>query len=95
MLDDAAQVRALLARTSAQYEAGAAAPWDPARLPERVADGLQRAIVAFELPIERLTGKRKLSQNKAPADRDGVVAGLRASGDAASLAVAAEMEANA
>jgi transcriptional regulator len=92
VLDDPARVRSLLARLSAQYEAGAAAPWDPAGLPERVAEGLQRAIVAFELPIERLTGKRKLSQNKAPADRAGVVAGLRAAGDPASLAVAAEME---
>jgi transcriptional regulator len=92
VVDDAARVRALLARTAAQYEAGAEAPWDPAGLPERVADGLQRAIVAFELPIERLTGKRKLSQNKAPADRAGVVAGLRAAGGEASLSVAAEME---
>ena len=92
VVEDAAAVRALLGRMAAQYEARAEAPWSLAGLPERVADGLQRAIVAFELPIERLEGKRKLSQNKAPADRAGVLAGLRAEGDAASLAVAAEME---
>jgi transcriptional regulator len=92
VMEDASAVRALLGRLAAQYEEHAAAPWTPAGLPERVADGLQRAIVAFELPIERLEGKRKLSQNKAPADRAGVVAGLRAAGDPASLAVAAEME---
>jgi len=93
VVEEPAAVRALLGRMAAQYEAGAATPWDPAGLPERVADGLQRAIVAFELPIERLEGKRKLSQNKAPADRAGVVAGLRAAGDPASVAVAVEMEA--
>lgn len=95
VVEDPAAVRALLAGLSARYEAGADAPWSPAGLPERVADGLQRAIVAFELPVERLEGKRKLSQNKAPADRAGVVAGLRAAGDPASLAVAAAMGAEA
>jgi transcriptional regulator len=95
VVEDPAAVRALLARMAAQYEAGAEAPWSPAGLPERVADGLQRAIVAFELPIERLTGKRKLSQNKAPADRAGVVAGLQGAGDPASLAVAEAMKAEA
>jgi transcriptional regulator len=92
IVEDAAAVRALLGRLAAQYEAHAASPWDPAGLPERVADGLQRAIVAFELPIEKLEGKRKLAQNKAPADRAGVVAGLRAEADPASLAIAAAME---
>lgn len=92
VLEEPAAVRALLARMADQYEAGAPEPWRAAGLPERVADGLQRAIVAFELPIERLVGKRKLSQNKAPADRAGVVVGLRAAGDPASLAVAAAME---
>lgn len=94
VVEEPAAVRALLARMAAQYEEAASSPWSPAGLPERVAEGLQRAIVAFELPIERLTGKRKLSQNKAPADRAGVVAGLRAAGDPASRAVAAAMEAS-
>ena len=40
-----------------------------------------RGIVAFELPIDRLVGKQKLSQNRSEADRVGVVAALRASGD--------------
>lgn len=86
------RVRALLERMAATYEAGQPRPWSPAELSARTADGLQRAIVAFELPIERLLGKDKLSQNKAPADRAGVVAGLRGAGDPASLAVAAAME---
>jgi transcriptional regulator len=91
VLDDAKQVRELLARTAALYE-DAAEPWTLDALPARYADKLQNAIVAFELPIEKLAGKRKLSQNKSAADRAGVVAALRASGDAANAAVARAME---
>lgn len=60
---------------------------------ERKFVGLLRGIVAFHLPIERLEVKFKMSQNKPAADRAGVVAGLRAAGDAESLATAAWMEA--
>ncbi|RIL06693.1 MAG: FMN-binding negative transcriptional regulator [Proteobacteria bacterium] len=91
-VEDAARVRALLARSAALYEAGADAPWSPDAAPAYV-EKLLRGIAAFELPIERLEGKRKLSQNKKPSDRAGVVAALRAQGDEASAAIAAEMEA--
>jgi len=91
VVDDAAQVRRVLSRTAAIYEAGADEPWTPEGVASYV-EKLQRGIVAFEMPIETLHGKRKLSQNKPAADRAGVVAGLRASGDAESLAVAREME---
>ena len=40
-----------------------------------------KAIVAFALPIERLVGKRKLSQNRSAADIAGVQAGLATSVD--------------
>jgi transcriptional regulator len=45
------------------------------------------AIVAIEVPIERLVGKWKVSQNRSAADRAGVVQGLTALGreDAATL----------
>jgi transcriptional regulator len=91
-IDEPARVRALLARTAAQFEAGAAEPWSLEAVPAEWAAGMQRAIVAFELPIERLEGKAKLSQNKNAADRAGVIAALREEGDAASAAVAACME---
>jgi len=92
-LSDAARVRDLLARTAALFEAGAEKPWSLAEVPEAWAAGMARAIVAFELPIDELRGKRKLSQNKTAADRDGVIAALREAGDEQSLAVAAQMEA--
>jgi transcriptional regulator len=40
-----------------------------------------RAIVGIEIPVERLVGKWKLSQNRLPADRQGVVEGLAREGD--------------
>jgi transcriptional regulator len=56
-------------------------------------DRLTRAIVAFELPIERLEGKRKLSQNKKPAERRLLAQGLRAAGHGDALAIAELIEA--
>lgn len=91
VLDDAASVRALLERSAALHETGPA-PWTAHAHAEYV-EKLVRGIVAFELPIEKLEGKRKLSQNKTAADRSGVVAALRAHGGENELAIAAAMEA--
>jgi transcriptional regulator len=38
-----------------------------------------KGIVGLRLPITRLEGKRKMSQNRSEADRAGVTAGLAAS----------------
>lgn len=91
--EDHAVVRALLERSAAVFEAGAKEPWSLASVTEKYVAGLQRGIVAFEIPIERLEGKRKLSQNKPAADRAGIAAGLRAEGRAGDVAIAAAMEA--
>ena len=55
---------------------------------------LLQGIVAFRLPLARVEVKVKMSQNKPAADRAGVVAGLRAAGDAESLTTAEWMEAH-
>jgi transcriptional regulator len=39
-----------------------------------------RAIVGVEIPISRIEGKWKVSQNRPEADRAGVAAGLRERG---------------
>ena len=51
----------------------------------------ERAIVGIELAITRLVGKWKLSQNRTPADRAGVMAGLIAEGGATDVAMAGLM----
>ena len=85
----------LLADLSAQEEAGLLPkpPWTLDKVPAPRLDALLNAIEGFALAFDRLEGKFKLSQDKRPADLDGVLAGLEARGDAASLAVAAAMRA--
>lgn len=51
-------------------------------------DAMLRGIVAFALPIARLEGKFKLSQNRSKEDRSGVIDGLRASGRSGDAALA-------
>ena len=43
---------------------------------------LLRGIVGFEMPIERIDAKHKLSQNKSQADRAGVLNGLQHAAEA-------------
>ena len=85
-LADAAATRAAVERLSARFEGGTL----PAVREDKFSRLLQ-GIVAFRLPIERLEVKLKMSQNK-PAERAGVIAGLRASGRADDLATADWME---
>ncbi|MGF1453795.1 MAG: FMN-binding negative transcriptional regulator [Alphaproteobacteria bacterium] len=73
-------VRRMLGTLSAGYEGEAG--WRMDMLSDQQAEGLSRAIMAFEIPITRLEGKQKLSQNKAPADRRNVARGLREAGEA-------------
>ena len=47
--------------------------------------------MAFEVEVEALVCKKKLSQNRAPADRQGALAGLATLDDPTARAVAALM----
>lgn len=79
-IEDETDVRRLLTDLTAGYERGAAEPWRPEALdPERMAR-LLRGITAFAIDVTRVEAKRKLSQNKSPGDRSGIIAGLRARG---------------
>lgn len=81
-----AHVRRLVDR----HEADRAAPWSVDDAPDGYVEGQARAIVGLELRISRLEGKRKLSQNRSPADFEGVREAL-ASGSPLEQAVSAEM----
>jgi transcriptional regulator len=78
-LMDEAELHELVHSLSARYEAGAAKPWRMGDLPADYVGQMLNAIVGFELEVERLEGKFKLSQNR-PADHAGVVAALEAEG---------------
>lgn len=88
IIDDPAAVDRLLDTLSATYEAGQPEPWSLAELDPSAKEALRRGIVAFALPVERIEGKAKLSQNRSAEDRAGVAAALEAAGDADGLAMA-------
>ena len=82
--DDPVWVEDLVRRLTAVHEAAETHPWSVDDAPRRFVEGQLRAIVGVELLISRIEGKAKLSQNRPPADVEGVVAGLAARGDTAS-----------
>ena len=79
-LMDEAGLRDLLMRLSATYEAPNAKPWRMSELPADYVSTMLKAIVGFEIEIERLDGKFKLSQNR-PAEVPRVVAALEKGGE--------------
>jgi transcriptional regulator len=85
---DADRLLTLVSALTDRHEAGRAQPWTVADAPADYIDGMLKAIVGFALPIQRLEGKRKLSQNRSPVDIAGVREGLAASPDAHDQALA-------
>lgn len=69
----------MLNRLAGAQEAGQEAPWRVADAPVSYIDKLLGAIVGIEIPIDRLEGKLKASQDEALQDRRGTVAGLQKS----------------
>jgi transcriptional regulator len=78
----------LVRRLTDRHEGERAAPWAVSDAPADFIASQLRAIVGVRVEITALTGKWKMSQNRSPADRAGVVAGLRADGGPAAEAVA-------
>jgi len=64
-------------------EGGLAEPWSVADAPADFIATQLRGIVGVELPVARIEGKWKASQNQPEGNRKGVVEGLRADGSAA------------
>lgn len=78
--DDARTVRGIVARLTRHHEAAEPRPWKMGDAPPDFIDTLVRAIVGITVQITRLEGKRKLSQNKDVADRQGAASTLQARG---------------
>ncbi len=57
-------------------ERGRADPWAVSDAPADFVRAQLRGIVGLRLPISRIEGKRKMSQNRSAADRAGVINGL-------------------
>jgi transcriptional regulator len=67
----------MLKRLVEAHEAARPSPWSVSDAPAPFMDKMMRAIVGIEIPIDRLEGKLKASQDEAIADRLGTVRGLR------------------
>ncbi|MDH3236032.1 MAG: FMN-binding negative transcriptional regulator [Alphaproteobacteria bacterium] len=94
LVEHPAHLRAQQEALVARFEAGRAEPWSLASQREDYIEGMLKGIVAFEIPVTRLEGKFKLSQNHPKANRRGAIRGLREeAGDPDSQAIAALMAA--
>jgi transcriptional regulator len=76
-------------RLTRTHESGQALPWEVTDAPREYIDRMIAGIVGIELPISRLQGKWKVSQNRPVADRLGVAAGLESRATDAARAMAA------
>jgi transcriptional regulator len=77
-------VRAL----SDQEEAGMAQPWSVDDPPGDFVEKLARGIVGLSIRIDSMQGVWKLNQHRSEEDRQGMVKGMNARGDAASVELA-------
>lgn len=82
----------IVRRLSDRHEQGRERPWSVDDAPADYLDGMLKAIVGFEIPIERLQCNRKLSQNRSAIDHEGVRSGLAASADPLDNHLAALMQ---
>lgn len=76
VIDDPGRVREHLARLTDAHEATVAGDWQISDAPHEYIATMMNGITAFELRIDELVGKWKLSQNRPADDIDGVVNGL-------------------
>lgn len=78
VVEDRVALMDMLQRLTQAQEAAQASPWRVDEVPADYLEGMLRAIVGIEIPIDRLEGKCKASQDEDLQDRLGTVAGLRA-----------------
>ena len=86
--DDAERLLDIVTRLTNMHEKGSRAPWSVSDAPEAFIRAQLKGIVGLRLPISRIEGKRKMSQNRSAGDRAGVAAGLAASERASDHVVA-------
>jgi transcriptional regulator len=80
VFDDPARLLEVVTRLTNRHETRRARPWAVADAPDDFVRGMLRGIVGIVLPITRLEGKVKMSQNRPATDLNGVVEGLRLDG---------------
>jgi transcriptional regulator len=77
--EDADRLLGVVTRLTNLHERSRADPWAVTDAPASFIRAQLKGIVGLRLPIRHLEGKRKMSQNRSAADREGVAAGLATS----------------
>jgi transcriptional regulator len=90
IVDAPTSIEKILRQLVDANEAANGTTWRMGGLPEEYLGSMIRAIVAFEIPIDRLEGKAKLSQNRDAVDQARVAEAL-ASGDPSAQATSRAM----
>ena len=77
--DDGDRLLDVITRLTNLHERTRTQPWAVADAPADFIKAQLKGIVGLRMPISRLDGKRKMSQNRNAADRAGVIQGLAGS----------------
>jgi transcriptional regulator len=85
VIDDAGWLRRQIEDLTAVHEGVRAAPWKVDDAPAQFVASQIKGIIGVEIPIDRIEGKWKVSQNRPKTDQAGVVAGLRGGGEQAEI----------
>jgi transcriptional regulator len=91
VIEDGAALLDIVSHLTDRHEQGRDTPWQVSDAPSDYIEGMLRAIVGFRLPISRIQGARKLSQNRSAEDVAGVRDGLASSTDPQDNQLAAQM----
>lgn len=75
-IQDRAWLLANVTELTNTHESTQKLPWQVTDAPADYVDKMLAQIIGVEVPITRLIGKWKMSQNRPPGDRLGVIAGL-------------------
>jgi transcriptional regulator len=91
IVEDAAALHAIVSQLTDHHEAARPERWHVTDAPEAFVAGQLKGIVGVVLTVEKLTGKRKLSQNRPEADRAGALADVASRADTRDAALAQAM----
>jgi transcriptional regulator len=86
VIEDTVWLRCQIDGLTALQEGRRAAPWSVSDAPNDFVAAQVKGIVGVEIPILRIEGKWKVSQNRPENDRAGVVNGLSGEDDAGGMA---------
>mgnify|MGYP001468933556 CR=1 FL=1 len=81
VIDDVAWLRRQVDDLTSFQERPRPQPWSISDAPADYIANQMKAIIGIEIPISRIEGKWKMSQNKDKADREGVINGMRSDAD--------------